>query len=386
MSRGEYPEARRLCGEALKRTPKHFDALQVLGWTEHLAGDDIQAARVLERAVEVNPGDVNAQNNLGTVYSDLGILGRAFECFDRALELEPRHHQTLNNLGIARARAGLVDEAIDAFHRVVSIDPEQAGAHFNLCALVYDDQDLRQATEVLGEALRADPGYGKAIFHMAVLAAQLGDTEGAMMFLQRVPLDLTSYIDSWGYVCDHAEGARFFGTTWDTLEFALGACEVDGLTLEFGVRYGWTLRFIAKHSGPRQVHGFDSFQGLPESWRDIKKGSYSTEGKLPPVPDRVTLHVGWFDEALPGFCEDHDGPVRLLHVDCDLYRSTATIFEHLGDRIVSGTVIVFDEYLMNNGWREDEFKAFQEAVERYSWKYEYLAFNLFSKQAVVRIL
>ena len=47
---------------------------------------------------------------------------------------------------------------------------------------------------------------------------------------------------------------------------------------------------------------------------------------------------------------------------------------------------MFDEYLMNQGWREDEFKAFQEAVERHAWNYEYLAFNLFSKQAVVRIL
>ncbi len=158
------------------------------------------------------------------------------------------------------------------------------------------------------------------------------------------------------------------------------------MTLEFGVRYGGTLRFIARHSGGRAVHGFDSFQGLPENWRDIKKGAYSTEGNLPKVPDNVSLHVGWFDEALPGFCQDHDGPVRLLHVDCDIYSSTATIFEHLGDRIVPGTVIVFDEYLMNEGWREDEFKAFQEAVERHAWKYEYLAFNLFSEQAVVRIL
>ncbi len=40
---------------------------------------------------------------------------------------------------------------------------------------------------------------------------------------------------------------------------------------------------------------------------------------------------------------------------------------------------------MNPHWREDEYKACQEAVERHSWKYEYIAFNLFTKQVAVII-
>jgi hypothetical protein len=58
----------------------------------------------------------------------------------------------------------------------------------------------------------------------------------------------------------------------------------------------------------------------------------------------------------------------------------------LGDRIVSGTVIVFDEYIINDRWRDDEFKAFQEAVLARGWKYEYLGFGILTQQAVVRIL
>ena len=53
--------------------------------------------------------------------------------------------------------------------------------------------------------------------------------------------------------------------------------------------------------------------------------------------------------------------------------------------MVPGSVIVFDEYIGNEYWREDEFKAFQEAVERYGWTYEYLCFSVFTKQVAVRI-
>ena len=75
-----------------------------------------------------------------------------------------------------------------------------------------------------------------------------------------------------------------------------------------------------------------------------------------------------------------------MNVDCDIYSATKTIFDLLHDRIVPGTVIAFDEYFCNPYWRQDEFKAFQEAVEQYGWTYEYLSFCPFARQAVVKIL
>ena len=68
---------------------------------------------------------------------------------------------------------------------------------------------------------------------------------------------------------------------------------------------------------------------------------------------------GLFDDTLPSFAKTHTQPVSFLHVDCDLYSSTKAIFDILGDQIVEGTVIVFDEYFNYPGWQHHEFKAFQ---------------------------
>jgi hypothetical protein len=57
----------------------------------------------------------------------------------------------------------------------------------------------------------------------------------------------------------------------------------------------------------------------------------------------------------------------------------------MGDRVGPGTVIVFDEYIVNDRWAEDEFKAFQEAVAARGWSYEYLAFSVQTGQGSVRI-
>ena len=74
----------------------------------------------------------------------------------------------------------------------------------------------------------------------------------------------------------------------------------------------------------------------------------------------VVLHKGWFDETVPDFAETHKEAIAFMHVDSDIYSSAKTIFTHLGDRIVPGTVIQFDEYFNYPGWKNHEYKGFQE--------------------------
>lgn len=73
-----------------------------------------------------------------------------------------------------------------------------------------------------------------------------------------------------------------------------------------------------------------------------------------------------------------------MHIDCDLYNSTKTIFDNLAPRIKSGTIIVFDEYFNYPNWQQHEYKAFQEFVEDNNIKYEYIAIGY--GQAAVKIL
>ena len=40
----------------------------------------------------------------------------------------------------------------------------------------------------------------------------------------------------------------------------------DGYWLEFGVREGTTIEQFLKYKPTAHIHGFDSWQGLPESW------------------------------------------------------------------------------------------------------------------------
>ena len=179
--------------------------------------------------------------------------------------------------------------------------------------------------------------------------------------------------------------ALAFDTQREATEFALSVVGIEGHYLEFGVFTGGTIRFIASRIGNRPVHGFDSFQGLPEAWSGftLARRAFDRKGRLPRVPANVYLHRGWFDQSLPEWLERNHGPVAFIHVDCDLYSSTRTIFTLLANRIVPGTIILFDEYFNYPNWEQHEYKAFQEFVTAKSVSYRYLAFA--RQQVVVRI-
>src|SRR5690606_22451141 len=152
---------------------------------------------------------------------------------------------------------------------------------------------------------------------------------------------------------------------------AFDAREVEGLVLEFGVAGGRSITLFANAAPDQAVYGFDSFEGLPEDWTTMHKAGHFAQ-PLPEVPANAELVVGWFDATLPGFLEAHPGPVSFLHVDCDLYSSTKTISDLLGDRIVPGTIILFDDYFNYPAWRQHEHKAFMEFVAANDVRFEYI--------------
>lgn len=194
-------------------------------------------------------------------------------------------------------------------------------------------------------------------------------------------------IDAADYLSKHADKDLIYtGTTYQTFDVLAQFVPKEGLILEFGVRYGYSTSHLAKLFEPRTLFGFDSFQGLPESWHFEMAGSYTTQGKIPQLTKNVTLISGWFNETLPDFKKKHPEPIAFINIDCDLYSSTKLVLEELNKQIIPGTVIVFDEYIGNPNWREDEFKAFQEWTKENKVKYRYLTASFYTKQVSVQII
>lgn len=199
---------------------------------------------------------------------------------------------------------------------------------------------------------------------------------------------LSALLDSSEFARVNMKGAFSSSITRDIFYHSLELTPSTGLLMEFGVWSGSTINRIADHVGPsRTVHGFDSFEGLPEDWTDsYRKGTFNLHGKLPSVRANVELHVGWFSDTLPKFMETSKDTVSFLHIDCDLYSSTKTIFDNVGDRLVPGSIILFDEYFNYFGWQDHEHRAFEELIQNKSLQFKYIAYNTSEYNVAVQII
>jgi hypothetical protein len=178
-----------------------------------------------------------------------------------------------------------------------------------------------------------------------------------------------------------------------------------GLNVELGVYNGVTISCLATARPDLEFHGFDSFEGLPEDWdmgqKQVKGEAFDRKGELPEVPDNVNLYKGWFNETLEPFIDDQMKPISFLHVDCDIYSSTAYSLELLNNDIKPGTIIRFDELacwrhvfgeaspkgkanrVMYTTWKDHEWKALNEWLEKYDRKVVPISRNWFQGATVV---
>jgi len=171
---------------------------------------------------------------------------------------------------------------------------------------------------------------------------------------------------------------------WDHVALEIGEQKV--LYLEFGVWQGAATRYwcnLLKHSDS-ELHGFDSFEGLPEVWNtQFPKGAFDVDGKIPKIDDpRVHFHKGWIEDTLSQWQPPTGFDQLFINLDLDIYSSTKTALTYLEPLIVPGTLIYFDEFAD----REHELKAFDEYINLTGQQFEIVGANPIVQLVVFRRL
>lgn len=134
-------------------------------------------------------------------------------------------------------------------------------------------------------------------------------------------------------------------------ELCIMSLLLDGDVAEAGVARGGMLAIMAGMLPAKPVHGFDSWEGLPEATIEdhhpqspyLKKGrhKYDIPVKVGELYPNIVFHKGWFKDTLP---EVSDRTFCLVHIDCDLYQSAKECIEFFAPRMSEGSFMVFDDY------------------------------------------
>jgi len=171
---------------------------------------------------------------------------------------------------------------------------------------------------------------------------------------------------------DHLEHNEFNNkirnVVWDEIQKYIGV-NSKIIYIELGVWEGYSINyfsklFINKYS---QFNGFDTFSGMPDTWRHMNIGHYNQFENLPKFTDnRIKFYKGMFQETLENFLKninvDKDTKI-LINFDCVLYTSTLFCLTKI-EQYFKDYYFIFDEFY------GDECRAFKNFVDSYQKKYE----------------
>lgn len=217
---GKLTQAAAIYQRILQESPRHPDALHLLGLIAHASGRNEAALDLIGRAIGISGKQYGYHNNLGLVHKALNHLDEAAASYRRALTLKPdfaeancnlgvvldeqgrldeaaaQYRRALAtrpdfieancNLGMVLAKQGRFDEAMDQYRRVLAVRPDFAEAHYNL-GLAFHRQGKHELAVDSGlKAVQFRPAYPEAWFLLGTLYQKLNDAQRAVASFREV--------------------------------------------------------------------------------------------------------------------------------------------------------------------------------------------------------
>lgn len=217
---GNFILAERTYHDILRAVPDHFPTVAYLAVLLFQAGNVEEALPYIEKAVEVEPEDIECWTNYGGILVAAGEYEKALEALDKALELDencigavnnksyvyaqmqdyemakemarkglemsPGNVDVLVNLGVAQGSLGEFEEAADTWAEAESLAPNNPVVLSNYGNTLLSLSKLLEAEEKCERALEIDGNSLDAMNNLGNVRRDMGDYEGAVELYTKV--------------------------------------------------------------------------------------------------------------------------------------------------------------------------------------------------------
>jgi Flp pilus assembly protein TadD len=193
LTKGAVQSALQVARQVLAVEPNNPDIVNLLGVCAISLGDRNAAEQCWLRAIELQPGAVEARYNLAVHYMETGQSALAEQYFRQTVALDPAHGAAFARLGIVLASAGCTVDAEQCYRQALVIDPQDAASCNNLALLLAAQKRDAEAEQFFRTALSMAPDDAKTHSNLGVLLARgKRYTEAEQCYRQALSLNPSS--------------------------------------------------------------------------------------------------------------------------------------------------------------------------------------------------
>ena len=188
MAANALGQALKLLTEAESRAPRDPVIQYDLGRGYELRGMEAQALEHYRKAVDLKPDYAEAHNALGAFYARRGDTDSAELHFMRALgnPFFSSPHIVYYNLGLLYEKRGESQRALEQYQQAVRLQPYYGLAHYHIGQMLENLKRADAAREAYGKAIECSRDLVEAHFRYGVMSYMAGEMENAIYSLSRV--------------------------------------------------------------------------------------------------------------------------------------------------------------------------------------------------------
>ena len=380
---GRLDEAEASYIQAIVFKPDYAEAHSNLGTTLKELGRVDEAEASCRQAIALKPDYAEAHYNLGNTLQELGRLDEAEANYTQAIAFKPDYAEAHSNLGNTLQELGRLDEAEANYTQAIALKPDLADAFWNLHGV---QKTIQEGEYWIDKSLEADENFLKARLTKAALRFYQGD-ENNFDELMQSEFKEHPYMRSFAWAFSLPNLPELHFNKFYFFDAVVKKSIISKPFYEFGVWRASSFKYLIKVF--KKGYGFDTFTGLPEDWdigsRIEKKGMYTSDGNVPKIKGGEFI-VGKFEDTLPVFFCESRPIASVINFDADLYSSTICALNSSKSVMDKDTILIFDEFIINESWEQDEFKALNEFCSINHYSYEVIAISFFTKQVAVKLI
>ena len=171
----QWADARKFCDRALVIDPLSSAAWTHLGLVENANRLHRLALEHFERALHIDPSNIDAQLNRVATFIQLQEYTTALTCSQQLLQLAPDHASAHLNHGNILSELGQDSVALEHYQKSITLDPKFAKAYLNQGHALQDTRQPEQALISYRQAFALDPTLDFLLGNLLHLQLILGD-------------------------------------------------------------------------------------------------------------------------------------------------------------------------------------------------------------------
>jgi len=187
LSQRDFNGARDNSKKAMDMNPSDELAVRTYAAASTALGNNDEAIATWDKWSTAHPKDANAVAMIGVLEDSKGDQGKAIEYYKKALQIDPGQGLAANNLAYAMVATGQnIDLALSYAQTARRVLPNSPDTADTLAWVYYTKGNYYSARGLLEDAIKQNPDNASINYHLGMTYSKLGRKADAVTHLKKV--------------------------------------------------------------------------------------------------------------------------------------------------------------------------------------------------------